>query len=254
MKITILGGTGLVGASVAVALRSRGIETCVVSRSTGVDVLTGVGLPDALAGAEVVLDLTDPRSRGDLDVNLLDFHATAARRLGEAARTAGVGHVVVLSAVGADRLVLSDFFLAKITQESLVRTCGIPFTIIRTATLFEQIYRIVDAETDEDGAIRVPPLEMRPAAAVDVGEIVAEAAIGTPRNDVFEVGGPETLDLATLIQGMLTANVDPRGVVVEDDALFYGMQIGRERLLPRQSAVTAGTRFEDWLRAFVARA
>lgn len=160
MKITILGGTGLAGASVAAALRNRGIETVVASRSTGVDVLTGLGLPEALDGAQVALDLTDPRSRGDLGVSLLDFHATAARRLGEAARTAGVGHVVILSAVGADRLVLSDFFLAKITQESLVRTCGIPFTIIRTATLFEQIYRIVDAETDDDGAIRVPPLEL----------------------------------------------------------------------------------------------
>ncbi len=254
MKITILGGSGLAGARVTAALRTRGIEPVVASRSTGVDVRTGVGLSEALAGADVVLDLTDPRSRGDLGVSLLDFHANAARRLGEAGRAAGVGHVVILSAVGADRLVLSDFFLAKITQESLVRTCGIPFTIVRTATLFEQIYRIVDAATDDDGTIRVPPLELQPAAAADIGEIVADAALAAPLNDVFEVGGPETLDLATLMQGMLAADADPRGVIVEDDALFYGMQIGRERLSPRQPAVTAGTRFEEWLRDFVARA
>lgn len=254
MRTAILSGDGNAGWRIADALRRQGHTVHLASRATGFDLRSGAGLVEALAGADIVVDATAPRSRIDLAGNLRDCHEAASRRFAHAAREAGVGHVVVLSALGADRMALTDFFLAKIAQESLVRTSGLPYTILRTPPLYEQLYRIIDAETDSAGTIRIPPITLQPAAAADMVALVAEVVMSAPLNDVVEVGGPELLDLPELIRAMLAANEDPRDPLVEDEALYFGMPVGREPIMPRSRATFTRTRFGDWLRNTIAQA
>ncbi|TCP36044.1 NAD(P)-binding oxidoreductase [Sphingomonas sp. BK235] len=185
MKITVFGGTGRIGAELVRLLREGGHEALSASMSTGVDVMCAEHVARALEGADVVVDVTAPRAR---DADALRFHVRSMRQVCLAALEAGVRHVVILSAVGADRLVLSDFFLAKLCQESVLRTSKLPFTIVRTAPLYETLYRIVDEETGEDCVISVPPFEMRPAAAADVAQVVFEAVTSDALNGVIEVG------------------------------------------------------------------
>src|SRR5215471_7498211 len=195
MKIVVVGGTGLVGSLLVDRLRLAGHQAVAASRSTGVDIATGQGLAGVLEGADVVIDTSNARS--DDPVEMLNFFRHAGRVLLDGVKRAGVKHHITLSMLGADRLSLSGFFLAKLTQENLVRTSGLPFTILRSTPFFETIYGI--ATDAYDGTVlRLPPLLMQPAAADDVAQALADVGLSSPASTVLEVGGPQTFLLTDL--------------------------------------------------------
>jgi uncharacterized protein YbjT (DUF2867 family) len=251
MKIVIVGGTGLVGSALVARLGELGHHAIAASRSTGVDIATGQGLAAALAGADVVVDTSNARS--DDPVEMVNFFRHAGRVLLDAAKRAGVKHHVTLSMLGADRLSLSGFFLAKLTQENLARTSGMPYTILRSAPFFETIYGIAtDADTGMD--LRLPPIPMQPLAAGDVATALADAAVSKPANTILEVAGPETIPLTELALDVLAAFEDTRQVTADPRALYFGAEVGPEKLVAENPWRVGTTQFDDWLRDCVARA
>jgi len=251
MKIVVAGGTGLVGSTLLDRLKERGHQAVAASRSTGVDITTGQGLSDILQGADIVIDASN--SRSDDPIEMQAFFRQAGRVLLEAAKRAGVKHHVTLSMLGADRLSLSGFFLAKLTQENLVRVSGLNYTILRSAPFFETIYGIA-GDADDGNHLRLPPLPMQPAAAADVAEALADAALSAPANAVLEVAGPQTFQLTELAQDVLAAFEDDRQVTADPHALYFGAEVGPEKLVAENPWRVAPTRFEDWLRNCVATA
>lgn len=251
MKIVIVGGTGLVGSALVGRLRELGHQAVAASRSTGVDIATGQGLAEALQGADIVIDVSNARS--DDPVEMLNFFRHAGRVLLEACKRAGVKHHVTLSMLGADRLSLSGFFLAKLTQENLVRTSGIAYTILRSAPFFETIYGIA-ADADNGTELRLPPIPMQPVAADDVAMALADAALSAPANAILEIAGPQTFPLTDLALDILTAFEDNRQVTPDPRALYFGAEVGPEKLVPENPWRVAPTRFDDWLRDCVAKA
>lgn len=251
MKIVIVGGTGLVGSILVGRLRALGHQAIAASRSTGVDIATGQGLDEVLAGAEIVIDTSNARS--DDPVEMLNFFRHAGRVLLDAAKRARVKHHITLSMLGADRLSLSGFFLAKLTQENLVRTSGVSYTILRSAPFFETIYGIA-TDADNDGELRLPPIPMQPLAAIDVATALADAALSSPANTILEIAGPETYPLTELALDVLAAFEDTRQVTPDPRALYFGAEVGPEKLVAENPWRVAPTRFDDWLRDCVARA
>jgi uncharacterized protein YbjT (DUF2867 family) len=251
MKIVIIGGTGLVGSTLVARLRALGHQAIAASRSTGVDIATGTGLAEALQGADIVVDTSNARS--DDPVEMLNFFRHAGRVLLDAAKRAGVKHVVTLSMLGADRLSLSGFFLAKLTQENLVRTSGMPYTILRSAPFFETIYGIA-SDADDGTELRLPPMPMQPVAAGDVAQALADAALSLPANTILEVAGPQTYLLTELALDVLAAFEDGRQVRADPRALYFGAEVGPEKLVAENPWRVAPTRFDDWLRDCVAKA
>jgi len=251
MKIVVAGGTGLIGSAVLKILVERGHDTVAAARSTGVDVITGKGLSEALAGADVVIDTLNPEL--DDPAAKLAFFEHAGRRLVEAAERSGVRHRVVLSALGADRLSLSGFFLAKLMQENVVRTSQIPYTIVRSAPFYETLYGIA-TEADDGGRIRLPPIPMQPVASGDVALALADVALADPANGVKEIVGPEQMRLTDLAQEVLAACEDPRWVVPDAHAPYFGTEVGSEKLVVEDPWRVTDTRFGDWLRSFLATA
>ena len=250
-KIVIIGGTGLVGSALAERLKARGHQVIAASRSTGVDITTGAGLAEALAGADIVIDTSNASS--DDAIESLEFFRHAGRVLLDAESRAGVKHHLTLSMLGADRLSLSGFFLAKLMQENLVRTSGLPYTIMRSAPFFETIYGIA-ADADNGTELRLPPLPMQPVAAGDVASALADAALSPPANAVLEVAGPETFRLTDLALELLTAYEDNRQVTADPRGLYFGAEVGAEKLVAENPWRIASTRFDDWLRECVATA
>jgi uncharacterized protein YbjT (DUF2867 family) len=251
MKIVVVGGTGLVGSALVRRLRELGHQAIAASRSTGVDIATGQGLAEALTGADVVIDTSNARS--DDSVEMLNFFRHAGRVLLDAAARAGVKHHITLSMLGADRLSLSGFFLAKLTQENLVRTSGMPYTILRSAPFFETIYGIA-ADADNGMDLRLPPIPMQPLAAGDVAMALADVALSPPANTILEIAGPQTFPLTELALDVLAAFEDTRQVTADPRASYFGAQVGPEKLVAQNPWRVAPTRFDDWLRDCVAEA
>jgi uncharacterized protein YbjT (DUF2867 family) len=251
MKIVIVGGTGLVGSALVARLAALGHQTVAASRSTGVDIATGQGLADALKGADVVIDTSNARS--DDPVEMLNFFRHAGRVLLDAAKRAGVKHHITLSMLGADRLSLSGFFLAKLTQENLVRTSGVPYTILRSTPFFETIYGIA-SDADNGTDLRLPPIPMQPVAAGDIAQALADIAQAEPANAILEIAGPETFPLTDLALDVLTAFEDGRQVTADPRALYFGAEVGPEKLVAENPWRVTQTRFDDWLRDCVAKA
>jgi uncharacterized protein YbjT (DUF2867 family) len=251
MKIVVVGGTGLVGSALLSRLEGLGHHTVVASRSKGVDIITGTGLDRALEGAEIVIDVSNARS--DDPVEMLEFFRHAGRVLLDGVRRAGVKHHVTLSMLGADRLSLSGFFLAKLMQENLVRTSGVPYTILRSAPFFETIYGIA-TDADDGQELRLPPLPMQPVAAGDVALALTDAALASPVNNVLEIAGPQTFQLTDLALEVLTAFEDIRQVTPDPRALYFGAEVGLENLVEEHPWRVAQTRFDDWLRDCIATA
>lgn len=245
MRIVVAGGNGLVGSALARTLLDKGHEVVVAARSTGVDMTTGEGLPAALDGADVVIDTLNTSS--DDPAAVLDFFQRAGHMLRDGVSKAGVKHHIVLSAVGADRLSLSGFFLAKLMQENLVRTSGIPYTIVRAAPYFETIYGIAGG-ADDGREIRLPPVLMQPVAAGDVALALSDAALSPPVQGVLEIAGPETFLLTDLALEVLTAYEDGRRIIPDAKAPYFGAAMGEEKLVAENPWRIAATRFEDWLR------
>lgn len=243
-KIVIIGGTGLVGSRVVQRLVADGHEAIPASPASGVNTLTGEGLDEVLAGAQVVVDVTNSPSFEERAV--LDFFTTSTTRLIDAATRAGVGHYVALSVVGTERLTGSGYFRAKIAQEKLITGSGLPYTIVHATQFFEFVRGIADSATIED-TVRLSGALIRPIAAADVATAVAVTAAGEPVNGIREIAGPETLGLDALIGLALTADGDPRRVITDPAAPYFGAVLGERTLLPGDEAITFDTRFEDWV-------
>jgi uncharacterized protein YbjT (DUF2867 family) len=251
MRIVVVGGTGLIGGALVKRLAEDGHEAVAASRATGVDVIAGEGLSDALEGADVVVDTLNTNSV-DPD-EILRFFRHSGHVLLDGIRRAGVKHHVVLSALGADRLSLSGFFLGKLLQENLVRASGTPYTIIRSAPFFETIYGIA-TDADNGSEIRLPPRLVQPIAADDVVLALADVALSQPANRVLEVAGPEAFRLTDLALEVLTAYEDMRRILPDVHAPYFGAEMGPEKLVPENPWWLATARFDDWLRNCLATA
>jgi len=250
MKIVIIGGTGLIGSKVVNILRQRGHQVVAASPSSGVNTLTGEGLAEALAGAQVVVDVANSPSFEDKPA--LDFFETSGRNLLAAEKTAGVRHHVALSVVGTDRLLgsgpgsLSGYFRAKMAQENLIKASGIPFTIVHATQFFEFVKNIAQSATD-GSTIRLSPVLMQPMVSDDVAAAVADVALGEPMNAMVEVAGPDKIRQDELVRQFLTATGDPRNVVTDANADYYGIKVNDQSLVPGDNPRLGTTRFEEWL-------
>jgi uncharacterized protein YbjT (DUF2867 family) len=247
MKIVVIGGTGLIGSKLVTKLREDGHEPLAAALETGVNLLTGEGLAEALDGAQVVVDVANAPAWDDAAV--LDFFETSSHNLLDAELAAGVGHHVTLSVVGADRLAAeSGYMRAKIVEEEFVKAGPIPYTIVRATQFFEFIGRIAESGADGD-TIRLSPALVQPEAADDVVSTLADVAAGAPLNDTVELAGPEAFQLDELARRFLSAQDDPRPVTADVHAPYFGAELDDRSLTPGDDARIASTRFEDWLSA-----
>lgn len=244
MKIVVVGGSGLIGKKVVANLRQRGHEAVAASPSSGVNTVTGEGLAQALAGARVVVDVSNAPSWADNAV--LAFFETSGRNLLAAEAAAGVGHHVALSVVGTDRLLSSGYFRAKLAQENLIRTSPIPYTIVRATQFFEFASGIAQFAT-EGQTVRVPPVLMQPMAADDVAAALADVALAKPLNGTVEIAGPEPIRQDDFVRRFLTATGDTRTVIVDPKALYYGIAVNDQSLTPGAHPRLGPTHFADWL-------
>src|SRR5215831_16722087 len=243
MKIVVIGGTGLIGSKLVTKLREAGHEAVAASPDTGVNTITGEGLAEAVEGADVVVDVANAPLWEDSAV--LDFFLTSSRNILAAEEAAGVGHHVVLSVVGTDRLPDSGYFRAKVAQEETVKAGAVPYTILRASQFFEFIGRIVDSSTDDAKTVRLAPVFVQPEAAEDVASALADVAVNEPVNGIIELGGPEQFRLDELARRLLRARNDPRRVTADVHALYFGTELAEHSLTPGSGARIAQTRFED---------
>ncbi|MEK1888986.1 MAG: SDR family oxidoreductase [Phyllobacterium sp.] len=245
MKIVAIGGTGLIGSRTVARLRNQGHDVLAASPSSGVNTVTGEGLQEALAGAEVVLDLADAPSFEDKTAR--EFFETAGHNLLSAEVNAGVKHHIALSVVGTERLPEIGYFRAKFVQEILVKASPVPFTIIHATQFFEFIKDIADAGTVGSVA-RLSPAWVQPIAADEVADALANVALAKPLYGTVEIAGPERIRLSDLVARYLKETDDPRTVVPDIRARFFGSEIEDQSLLPRDNARLGKIGFEDWLR------
>lgn len=246
MKIVVIGGTGLIGSKVVRMLSEHGHQAVPASPASGVNTLTGEGLKEVLQDAQVVVDVSNSPSFADDDV--MAFFRTATGNLIEAGRESGVGHYVALSVVGSDRLPESGYLRAKDAQENLIKEAGLPFSIVRATQFFEFVGAIADSAT-EGATVRLPDAGVQPIAAQDVATAVARTAAGEPRNGTLEIGGPEVFTMDEWIRTALTFRQDPREVVTDPEARYFGAHPGKDGLVPGPDAQLAETRLADWLPA-----
>src|SRR6266566_1824649 len=245
MKIVVIGGSGLIGKKVVTNLRQHGHEVVVASPSSGVNTVTGEGLAQALAGAQVVVDVANAPSWEDKPV--LAFFETSGRNLLAAEAAAGVGHHVALSVVGTDRLLASGYFRAKIAQEKLIKASPIPYTIVRATQFFEFVGDMAQSAT-EGQTVRLPPALMQPIASDDVAAVMADVALAKPLNGTFDLAGPEPIRQDDLVRQFLNATGDAQTVVTDPKALYFGIAVNDQSLTPGDHPRIGPTRFEDWLR------
>jgi uncharacterized protein YbjT (DUF2867 family) len=244
MKIVVIGGSGLIGKKVVTNLRQHGHEVVAASPSSGVNTVTGEGLAQALAGAQVVVDVANAPSWEDNAV--LAFFETSGRNLLAAEAAAGVGHHVALSVVGTERLLASGYFRAKMAQEKLIKASPIPYTIVRGTQFFEFAGGIAQSAT-EGQTVRLPPVLMQPIAADDVAAVMADVALAEPLNGTFELAGPEPIRQDDLVRQFLKATRDARTVVTDASATYYGINVNDQSLTPGENPRLGTTRFSDWL-------
>jgi uncharacterized protein YbjT (DUF2867 family) len=244
MKIVVIGGTGLIGSKLVTKLNQQGHEAVAASPSRGVNTITGEGLAAAMEGASVVVDVSNSPSFEYRAA--LEFFQTSTRNLQAAETAAGVGHHVALSVVGTDRLAESGYFRAKLAQEALIKASSIPYSIVHATQFFEFIKSIADDATDGN-TIRLAPVLFQPMASDDVAAAVGRIAMGAPVNGVIEVGGPEQFRFDGLIRHFLRSRNDPREVVADPEALYFGGMLAERTLVPEEDAMLGETRFDDWL-------
>lgn len=244
MSILVIGASGRIGEKLVYNLRQEGCSVVDASPSFGVDTVTGVGLAKAVSGARTVIDVSDsPSSEGK---DALAFFERSSLNLLTAARTAGVRHYIALSIVGLERLLAGDYFRAKKLQEDLIVGSGLPYTILRSTQFFELISDIAQRSSGSDVAI--PPVLMQPISSDNLADALTEIALGRPLNRTLEVAGPERLRLDELAALVLAAYEDPRRIVADSQARYFGVALDCGSLLPDEGARIAPSRFEDWLR------
>jgi uncharacterized protein YbjT (DUF2867 family) len=245
MKIVIIGGTGLIGSKTVTILRQGGHEVVAASPQSGVNTITGAGLKEVMAGAQVVIDLANSPSFEDKAV--LEFFEASGRNLLAAEATAGVRHHVALSIVGADRTPDNGYFRAKVAQEKLIVASGVPYTIVR-ATQFLEFLGAIAASSTVGNLVRLPPGLFQPIAADDVAANVAEAALAAPRNGIVEIAGPERAPFNEIIARYLKAIGDPREVVRDSEARYWGGRVEERSLVPLGEAHLGRIGLDEWLR------
>ena len=270
MKIVVIGGSGLIGTRLVKILRDAGHDVLAASRATGVNTITGEGLADALAGAAVVVDVSNAPSWEDRAV--MEFFETAGRNIHAAERAAGVGYHVALSVVGTERLQASGYFRAKLAQENLIKAAGIPYTIVRATQFFEFVGGIADSATTGD-TVRLPPALMQPMAAVDVAALLADVVNSVPLpfsekekwdgslvNTTIDIAGPDPIHMDDLVRQYLAATSRssphapprsplpaPRSVVTDPTATYFGIPVNDQSLVPTGPARLGPIHFKDWL-------
>lgn len=248
MKVTVIGATGLIGTLLVELLTREGEDVVAASRRSGVDVRSGAGLAKALAGADTLVDVTNSPSFADEDV--LEFFVGSTTNLVAAARAAGVAHYVALSIVGADELPGSGYLRAKVAQERIIASSGLPYTIVRATQFGEFAPAIVesmvvetDADVDDQHDVRVPDALIQPIAADEVAAFLAEVAISPPRNHAVDIGGPEKISFARLAREVLGLRHDDQRVVVDRQARYFGTTLKRDSLVTRPGAMIASIPF-----------
>jgi uncharacterized protein YbjT (DUF2867 family) len=246
MKIIVIGGSGLIGKKLVDNLCKKGHEVLAASPNSGVNSVTGEGLAGALAGANVVVDVTNSPSWADADV--MEFFDKSTRNLLAAEKTAGVKHHVALSVVGADRMTDSGYMRAKVNQENLIKAGGIPYTIVRATQFFEFLGGIADSGAEGD-TVRMSTAPMQPMAADDVAAALADVAVASPLNTTIEVAGPEAMSIADFVGRFLAAKGDKRRVIADPKALYYGAVMGNLGIAPGENPRIGPTRFDAWFRA-----
>src|SRR5687768_1218813 len=250
MKLVIIGGTGLIGSKLVANLREGGHEAVPASPNTGVNTLTGEGLAEVLRGASVVVDVSNSPSFEEAAV--MKFFTTSTRNLLEHAAAAGVKHYVALSVVGTERMPDSPYFRAKSAQEALIKGAGTPYSIVHATQFFEFIERIAD-EATVGTTVRLPPVLIQPMAADDVARAVSRLALGAPLNGTVDVAGPQAFRFDELIRQGLAARNDPREVVADEHARYFGAELNERSLIPAGKARLGEVRFEEWLNQPVLR-
>lgn len=244
MKIVVIGGSGLIGTKLVNKLRQLGHEVVAASPASGVNTLTGEGLAEALAGTQVVVDVANSPSFEDKAV--LEFFETSGRNLLAAEAAAGVGHHVALSVVGTDRLLESGYFRAKMAQENLIKASKIPYTIVHSTQFFEFMGSIAQSGTVGQ-TVHLSPALVQPIVSDDVADAMADVTLGAPVNGTIEIAGPERARLDELVGRFLRATQDPREVVTNVHARYFGVELNDQSLIPGDNPRIAPTRFEEWL-------
>jgi uncharacterized protein YbjT (DUF2867 family) len=244
MKIVVIDGTGLIGSKVVTNLRQKGHEVTPASPNTGVNTVTSEGLAEAVAGAQVVIDVANSPDFSDDAV--MAFFKTSGRNLMDAEKAAGVQHHVALSVVGSERNPDSGYLRAKVAQEALIKAAGIPYTIIRATQFFEFLGAIAQSSTDGQ-TIRLSPAYLQPVASDDVAALVAKAATMAPANGTIELAGPERIGLDDLVRRYLAAKHDTRKVVTDVHARYFGTELNDKSLTPGDNPHIGSTSFETWL-------
>jgi len=245
MKIVVIGGTGLIGSKLIDVLRQRGAVAIAAAPNTGVNTITGEGLAEVLAGADVVVDVANSPSFEDAKV--MEFFQASTRNLLAAEKAAGVKQHVVLSIVGARRLPESGYMRAKVAQEDLVKASGVPYSILLSTQFFEFIERVVK-ETLSDDVYRVSPALLQPIVSDEVVAALADITLGPPLNGVMEVGGPEAIPLDELAREVLSAREDARTIIPDPHARYFGAELNDQSLVPGPGARLGVLSFGDWLR------
>jgi uncharacterized protein YbjT (DUF2867 family) len=242
MKIAVIGGTGLIGSQVVTMLTAGGHEAVPHSQSTGVDVLSGQGLPEALTGADVVVNLTNSPT---FDEASPAFFQLSMDNLLAAAKDAGVGHAVILSIVGAEEVPDLVYYRAKVLQEDLLKAGPVPYSVVRATQFFEFMDAVLSWTADEN-TVRLPATPIQPMAAADVARAVADVSAATPLQGTRNVAGPEVFGLDELGKITLAARGDQRTVVTDNSAGMFGAVHG-DALIAKEGAVLAGTTYQEWL-------
>ncbi len=250
MKIVVIGGSGLIGTKLVDRLRRQGHEVVAASPASGVNTLTGEGLAEALAGAQVVVDVANAPSFEDRAV--LEFFETSGRNLLAAEAAAGVGHHVALSVVGTERLQQSGYFRGKMAQERLIKASKIPYTIVHSTQFFEFVGGIAKSGTVGQ-TVHLSPALVQPIMSDDVADAMVDVALGAPVNGMIEIAGPERIRLDQLVGRFLRATNDPREVVTDVHARYFGAELNDQSLVPGVNPRIAPTRFDDWLGRSVPR-
>jgi uncharacterized protein YbjT (DUF2867 family) len=244
MKIVIVGGTGLIGAKLVNLLRSGGHEVIAASPSLGINSITGEGLSEALTGTQVVVDVTNSPSFEDKAV--LEFFETSTRNVLAAEAKTGVLHHVAVSIVGSERLPASGYLRAKVAQEKLIKASPIPYTIVRATQFFEFVGRIADEATSGQ-TVHLPSVLFQPIFSDDLAANLAKIVVAKPLNGTIELAGPEAIPFDEVVRQYLAARNDPRMVVRDEQAPYFGTPLGKHSLVPGENALLGATRFADWL-------